>query len=91
MRNRTVSSSALDRILGSFGMVLVVLLGWACKQMEGEPHTLATRTRWVSGWLVLESITAIGWTLDLIAPVAVTDDTRGFAGVHPSGLREPQR
>jgi len=60
-----------NRILGLFGLLLIVLIGWASEQQTTEPRTLATRARWVLGWLVIESVTAVGWAFDRIPPVVV--------------------
>jgi hypothetical protein len=67
MRHRNSGSSALDRMLGSFGLGLIVLLGWAYEQRAIEPQTHTTGARRALGWLVIESVTAIGWALDHIA------------------------
>ena len=56
-------------MLGLFGLLLIVLVGWASDRTLTEPHTLATRARRVLGWLVIESVTAIGWAFDRLAPV----------------------
>ena len=68
-----------NRMLGFFGLMLIVLIGWACDQNATEPHTLATRTRRVLGWLVIELVTAIGWAFDRLAPVEVTATTTRLA------------
>jgi len=68
-----------NRMLGLFGLLLIVLVGWASDQNATEPHTLATRTRLVLGWLVIESVTAIGWAFDRLAPVEVTATTTRLA------------
>ena len=60
-----------NRMLGLFGLMLIVLIGWASDQNATERHTLATRTRRVLGWLVIEFVTAIGWAFDRLAPVEV--------------------
>ena len=67
------------RMLGLFGLLLIVLVGWASDQTTRESHTLATRARRVLGWLVIESVTAIGWAFDRLAPVDVTTTTTGLA------------
>ena len=68
-----------NSMLGMFGLLLIVLVGWAIHQNATEPHTLATRTRRVLGWLVIESVTAIGWAFDRLAPVEVTATTTPLA------------
>ena len=68
-----------NRMLGLFGLLLIVLVGWASDQNATEPQTLATRTRRVLGWLVIESVTAIGWAFDRLAPVEVTATTTRLA------------
>jgi hypothetical protein len=74
MRNRTTSPAALrrrspelERIIGWFGLVLIGLLGWACEQRDREPHTVATQVRGALAWLVVESITGVGWAIDRVA------------------------
>ena len=54
-------------MLGSFGLALIALLGWAYEQNTLEPQTHTTRARRALGWLVIESVTAIGWAVDHIA------------------------
>ena len=70
-----------NRMLGLFGLTLIVLIGWASDQNATEPHTLAsrTRTRRVLGWIVIEFVTAIGWAFDRLAPVEVTATTTRLA------------
>lgn len=68
-----------NRMLGLFGLMLIVLIGWASDQNATEPHTLATRIRRVLGWLVIEFVTAIGWAFDRLAPVEVTATTTRLA------------
>ena len=78
-----------NRMLGLFGLMLIVLIGWACDQNATEPHTLAIRTRRVLGWLVIGAgallgcvallVTAIGWAFDRLAPVEVTATTTRLA------------
>jgi len=76
-----------NRMLGSFGLALVVLLGWACEQRAHSSHTVAMRARRVLAWLVVESVTAIGWAFDYIAPIEATDEAREFAaGVDRSNV-----
>jgi hypothetical protein len=59
--------AALDRMLGSLGLLLIVLMGWACEQNTCGPETPATRARRALGWLVIQSVTAVGWAFDHIA------------------------
>ena len=68
-------------MLGLFGLMLIVLIGWASDQNATDPHTLAsrTRTRRVLGWIVIEFVTAIGWAFDRLAPVDVTATTTRLA------------
>ena len=68
-----------NRMLGLFGLMLIVLIGWASDQNATERHTLATRTRRVLGWLVIEFVTAIGWAFDRLAPVEVVATTTRLA------------
>lgn len=68
-----------NRMLGLFGLMLIVLIGWASDQNATEPHTLATSTRRVLGRLVIEFVTAIGWAFDRLAPVEVTPTTTRLA------------
>ena len=68
-----------NRMLGLFGLMLIVLVGWASDQNATEPHTLATRARRVLGWLVIVFVTAIGWAFDRLAPVEVTPTTTRLA------------
>ena len=79
MRHRLGTSSPLDRMLGSFGLGLIVLLGWACEQNTVESQTYTTRARRALGWLVIESVTAIGWAIDHIAPLEPRDAPRALA------------
>ena len=67
-----------NRMLGWFGLVLIVLICWASNQTHPGPHTLATRTRRFIGWLVIESVTAIGWAFDRLAPIHVDNTTAPF-------------
>ena len=69
MKTRTANLSALDLMLGSFGMALIALLGWACAQEPGDGRSVAKRARRAAAWLVLQSVTAIGWAFDRIAPI----------------------
>jgi hypothetical protein len=89
-KNSSFASSALVRMVGSFGLVLIVLLGWACEQRTGTPHTPAMRARRALAWLAVESITAIGWAIDRIAPVDTRDDASEFAAVHLETHGEPR-
>jgi hypothetical protein len=68
-----------NRMLGLFGLWLIVLVGWASDQTSRESHRLATRASRVFGWLVIESVTAIGWAFDRLAPVEVTATTTRLA------------
>ena len=68
-----------NRMLGLFGLLLIVLVGWASGQTTRESHLLPTRARRVLGWLVIESVTAIGWAFDRLAPVEVTPTTTRLA------------
>lgn len=83
MKNKTVKLQSLERMLGVIGLVFMVLIAWATNQVSQE-HGRPTRARRLLGWLVIESIAAIGWTLDRIAPVGVGTATRGFAAPRPA-------
>ena len=89
-KNSSFASSALVRIVGSFGLALIVLLGWACEQRTGTPHTPALRARRALAWLVVESITAIGSAIDRIAPVDTRDVSSEFAAVRLETHGEPR-
>ncbi len=75
----TVETSLHERMLASFGLLLIVLLGWACDQQTSKPLSYRRRARRVLAWLVIEFITAIGWAIDHVALVRVSDDRRLFA------------
>ena len=81
MKPRTTAASALKVALGSFGMALIVLLSWACEQEPGDVPSFAKHTRRAAAWLVIQSITAIGWAFDRIAPVERRTEARGFVHV----------
>jgi hypothetical protein len=83
MKNKTVKLPSLERMLGVIGLVFMVLIAWATNQVSQE-HGPPTRARRLLGWLVIESITAIGWALDRIAPVGAGTETRGIAGPRPA-------
>ena len=79
MTSRTANVSALDLMLGSLGMALIALLGWACEEEPGDVRASALRARRAAAWLVIQSVTAIGWAFDRIAPVGVRTETNGRA------------
>jgi hypothetical protein len=90
MKGRIVKSSLLERMLASFGLLLIVLLGWACDQQTLTPHPYRRRARRVLACLVIESVTAIGWAIDHLTLVRVSEDRRGFA-VDPNMQEEARR
>jgi hypothetical protein len=65
-----------SRMLGWFGLVLIVLICWAADQTRPGPRTLTTHARLFIGWLVIESVTAIGWAFDRLAPALTASHTR---------------
>ena len=83
MKNKTVKLPSLERMLGVLGLVFIVLIAWATNQ-DSKEHGRPTHARRLLGWLVIESITAIGWALDRIAPVDVGTATRGFGDPRPA-------
>ena len=91
MKKTTAKSPALEWMLGVFGLTLILLIGWASDQTSKEPHTLATRARRIVGWLVMESVTGVGWAFDRMARVDVSPETRGFADSHRNLQGERQR
>jgi hypothetical protein len=83
MKNKTIKLPSLERMLGVVGLVFIVLIAWATNQ-DTKKHGRLTRPRRVLGWLAIESITAIGWALDRIAPVDAGAETRGLADPRPA-------
>jgi hypothetical protein len=81
MKTRTATISALDWMLGSFGMALIWLIAWAYEQEPRAARSWSKRARHVATWLVVECVTAIGWTFDRIAPVEERAKTTCFATV----------
>jgi hypothetical protein len=79
MEHRIAASSALDRALGSFGLALIVLLGWAYEQRTIESRTGAARLRRALASVVIESITLIGTAGDCIAPLPARHAPGAFA------------
>jgi hypothetical protein len=86
MRIRNVRSP-LVLMLGWCGLVLIVLLGWACGQLATAPHTVRTRVRRGLARLVIASVTAVGWTVDHLAPMSARA-TRPVQSTQP--IREHQ-
>lgn len=70
MKSRTVRQSPVEWMLGWFGFVLLVLLGWACDQQADPSHTVRARLRRALARLVVPSVTATGWAIDHLAPIA---------------------
>jgi hypothetical protein len=69
MKGRTVTSSG-EWILGRLGFVLLVLLAWACDQESESQHTAPRYARRALARLVVASVTATGWAVDHLAPIA---------------------
>ena len=69
MKSRTVTSSG-EWILGRLGFVLLVLLAWACDQESESQHTASTYVRRALARLVVAFVTATGWAVDHLAPIA---------------------
>ena len=70
MKGRTVTSSG-EWILGRLGFVLLVLLAWACDQeTESKSQTAPTYVRRAFARLVVAFVTATGWAVDHLAPIA---------------------
>jgi hypothetical protein len=78
MKNKTVKLRSLERMLGVVGLVFIVLIAWATNQ-DTKEHGRLARPRRLLGWLAVESIAAIGWALDRIAPIDTAAETRGLA------------
>jgi hypothetical protein len=55
----TARRSIVDRALGSLGLVLLGLTGWAVERLTGRAPIAAAFAR-----LVLGCVTAIGWVVD---------------------------
>jgi len=66
---RISSLPSFERMLGSLGLTLIVLIGWACDQQTQDSRTLPARARRIVAWLVIEAVTAIGWVFDRFAPI----------------------
>ena len=89
MKNEKVKLPSLERMLGVVGLVFIVLIAWATNQ-DTKEHGRLTLRRQLLGWLAIESITAIGWALDRIAPVDAGAETRGLADPRPAMHGEQQ-
>jgi hypothetical protein len=64
-----------EPMLGRFGLVLVALLGWACNQEIGASHTVEGRARCLLAWVVVRSVTVIGWAFDRFPPASARHGT----------------
>jgi hypothetical protein len=56
---QTNRASVIERALGSLGLFLLVLTGWAVERLQGRAPIDAVLAR-----LVLECVTAVGWVID---------------------------
>jgi hypothetical protein len=56
-------TTSTERVLGSLGLLLIALIGWASEQSTGELKAVRT-IRGVLGVLVIWAVTAIGWVID---------------------------
>jgi len=70
MKRKTASRSPVEWMLGWLGFVLLVLLGWACDQQVDPSHAVRARLRRALARLVVPSVTATGWAIDHLAPIA---------------------
>jgi hypothetical protein len=82
MNTRTTNLSALELLLGSFGIALIALLAWACEPESEGGDSLLKHGRRAAGWLVIRSVVAIGSAIDRIAPVEVDAEGNGVNSVH---------
>jgi hypothetical protein len=75
MNNRTLRSSLLEQALGALGLLLIGLVVWACEQRT-DVRTVPGRSRRALAWLVIQSVTAVGWAIDRLFPPARPVQTR---------------
>jgi hypothetical protein len=59
MKKTTDRGSVTGRALGSLGLVLLGLTGWAAERLQGRSPIASVPAR-----LVLTCVTAVGWVID---------------------------
>jgi hypothetical protein len=71
-----------ERVLGWFGLLLLGVVGWACEWGD-RSHRRGRRARLLLVWMVIETVTIIGWTIDRLLPIDSRDDASGLVVVDP--------
>jgi hypothetical protein len=89
MEDTGVRSPFLEKMLAWLGLLLLGLLAWACNPQTASPRTARSHARRALARLVIGSVTAVGWIVDHLSPVATGADAGEFSGLGMAGGSHP--